>query len=129
MRRRHTPRPQQVVGLALQEEAGVGQRQQIAADRFFGRFAEFAPRRLAKGVALVGDQPAQRPHRPQTLPHRQALSGGLGGADALDLFGDGREGGEFHAGYHNLKEPKTVGERNASPVPATSFIEFPLEGE
>ena len=104
--RRHAPRPQQVVGLTLQEQAGVGQRQDVAADRFFGKLAEFAPTASQRAShSSATSRRALRTGRRRCRTFRRSQAG-WAARMALDLIGDGGEGAEFHAGY--LTEQRSV---------------------
>src|SRR5260370_25251748 len=85
--------------------AGVGQRQQVAADDLLGALAEIAGHGSAEGIALGGDEAAQDADGLKSFADRPAFPVEMGDPDALDLLGDGvgRFAEEVHRGHRTMK--------------------------
>jgi hypothetical protein len=101
----HLPRPQQRPGLALQEAAGVGERQHVAAEHFVGRAADLVVDGLGQLVAGFDEQVPEGARGAQPLAHRAAGPILLCPAAGGDLFREIRSGRGVHGGYSTWRSP------------------------
>src|SRR6185437_14606975 len=113
---RHLTRTQQTCRLSFEEKTGIGQRQNLARQRFLGRFAHIAGYGGAQTIALAYQEMAKRADQRQALAHGQTTPGRLSGSRLDELIVEKRQQrGRYHGDVTSRKSPAVAGTGRTRP--------------